>query len=186
MPKKVAINNLIIVNLIILLFLHNNFLNFFCKIFFPFKCKVKLSKQFFLSFNSFLFNPNHHFSYNERYVTCSKWHYNSKFLPGTCYCVEKKFQQIKLKHTQIQSLDLFNNRPPFGIYLGIATPINKSSKLELSFLLRIIILLHSDWSKMRYFNLLNNCFPFLKGRQLLSRCQNGSHFQGSDNYKSRI
>ena len=59
-------------------------------------------------------------------------------------------------------LDLFNNRPPFDIYLRIATPINKSSKLALSFLLRIITLLHSDWSKMRYFNLLNNCPPFLK------------------------
>ena len=68
-------------------------------------------------------------------------------------------------------VDLLNNRPPFGIYLRITTPNKKSSKLALSFLLSIIILLHSDWSKMRYFNLLNNCPPpFLKkGRgQLLS------------------
>ena len=41
---------------------------------------------------------------------------------------------------------------------------NKSSKLALSFLLRIRILLHFDWSKMRYLNLLNNSPPpFLKG-----------------------
>ena len=53
--------------------------------------------------------------------------------------------------------------PPFGIYLRIANRINKSSKLALSFLLRIRILVHSDCSKMRYFNLLNNCPPFLKG-----------------------
>ena len=62
------------------------------------------------------------------------------------------------------------NQQLFGIYLRIATPINKSIKLALTFLLRIRILLHSDWSKMRYFNLLNNCPPFLKGGgQLLSR-----------------
>ena len=56
-------------------------------------------------------------------------------------------------------MDLLNNRPPFDVYLKIATPINKSSKLALNFLLRILILLHSDWSKMRYFNLLNNSPP---------------------------
>ena len=43
--------------------------------------------------------------------------------------------------------------PPYGIYLRIATPINKSCKFA-AFWLR---------SKMRYFNLHNNCPTFLKG-----------------------
>ena len=69
------------------------------------------------------------------------------------------FDVLKFEMKSRIDPDLLNNRPSFVIYLRIATPINKSSKLALGFLLRIINLLHSDWSKMRYFNLLYNC-PF--------------------------
>ena len=70
--------------------------------------------------------------------------------------------QLKPKQSPylLLSLDLLNNLPLYGIYLRISTPINKFSKLAL---LRIIILQHFDWSKIRLFNLLNNLpFPFLK------------------------
>ena len=47
-------------------------------------------------------------------------------------------------------MDLLNN-PPLLYLLKNLHPINKYSKLALEFVLRIQILLHSDWSKNLHF-----------------------------------